>query len=173
MKLIPRLTLAAAGFIVAGFILGIKLLNPTQVQITIEGSETRILPIQEFFTFSDVLIIAIATSILSITAMYIWYYNGSNTTKLEKISEERQELENEKQRIDLEKQKWQHTLKTLKDDEKIIYEIIFAEDGIMYQNELMEKTGFSPAKVTRCLDALENRGIIKRKRKGVHNIVSL
>jgi len=173
MKSTPKLILAAAGFIVSGFVLGIKLLNPTQIQITIEGSEIKTLPIQAVFTFPDVVVIAVSASILSITAMYIWYYTGGNTTKLEKISEERQALENEKQRIDLEKQKWQHTLKTLKDDEKIIYEIIFSEDGIVYQSDLIEKTGFSPAKVTRCLDALENRGIIKRKRKGVHNIVSL
>ena len=170
MKSIPKLILAAAGFIVSGFILGIKLLNPTQIQITIEGSEIKTLPIQAVFTFPDVLIIAVAASILSITAMYIWYFK---TSKVEKITDERNALENEKQKIELEKQKWQHILKTLKNDEKIIYETIFADDGIMFQNELIEKTGFSAAKVTRCLDALENRGIVKKTRKGLYNIISL
>lgn len=170
------MVLAAAGFIVAGFILGIKLLNPTQIQITIEGSETKVLPIQEFFTFTDVLIIAASTAVLIITAIYIWHYNRDDkaeSSAADRISEERMILDNKRQKMELERQEWQHTLKTLKEDEKIVYETIFAEDGIMYQSELIEKTGFSAAKVTRCLDALENRGIIKRKRKGVHNIVSL
>jgi uncharacterized membrane protein len=174
MKLVPKLTLAAAGFIVAGFVLGMKLLNPTQIQITIQGAETRVLPIQEVFTLPDVLVIAVSAVILSITAMYIGSYDNKNRSDdAGKISEERQAVETERQKMDIERQKWQHTLKTLKDDEKTVYELIFADGGIMFQNELIEKTKFSPAKVTRCLDALENRGIIKRKRKGVHNIVSL
>jgi len=170
MKSAPKLILAAAGFIVSGFMLGIKMLNPTQIQITIEGSETKVLPIQAVFTFQDVLIITVSTAVLCLTAMYIWYYTASGAGK---VNNEKQELENEKQKIELEKQKWQHILKTLKNDEKIIYETIFAEDGIMFQNELIEKTGFSAAKVTRCLDALENRGIVKKTRKGLYNIISL
>ena len=72
-----------------------------------------------------------------------------------------------------EKKEWKHTMKTLKGDEKIIYELIFAEDGILYQSELVTKTNFPKAKVTRCLDALENRGLLERKRKGMGNIVLL
>ncbi len=167
----PKIVLAAAGFVVSGFVLGIKLLNPTQIRITIEGGETKILPIQSVFTFSDVLTIAFAAAVLCATAIYIWYFKCLEVEN--DINVERKTLENEKQKIDMERQKWQHVLKTLKDDEKIIYETIFAEDGMMYQSELIEKTGFSAAKVTRCLDALENKGLIKRKRRGLHNIVSL
>ncbi|ODS36305.1 MAG: hypothetical protein A7316_10190 [Candidatus Altiarchaeales archaeon WOR_SM1_86-2] len=163
MKLVPKLILAAAVFIVSGFVLGIKLLNPTQIQITIEGNKTRILPIQEFFGFYDVLIIVFATAVLCITAMYILYSNSGNNKA----------IENEKRKVELEKQKWQHTLKTLKDDEKTIYEAIFLEGGLMYQSELVAEAGFSHAKVTRCLDALENRGLVERRRKGMGNIVLL
>ena len=41
------------------------------------------------------------------------------------------------------------------------------------QSELVERTGFLDAKVTRCLDALENRGLVERRRKGMGNIVLL
>lgn len=165
MKLTPKLILATALFIVSGITLGIKLLNPTQINITITGSEIKTLPVQEFFTFSDVMVCVIAASILCITAMYVLYSRN--------VSINNNVIENERQKMELERQKWEHTLKTLKNDEKIIYEKIFADGGIIYQNELIEKTGFSASKVTRCVDALENRGIVKRTKKGLYNIISL
>ncbi|ODS39502.1 MAG: hypothetical protein A7315_10955 [Candidatus Altiarchaeales archaeon WOR_SM1_79] len=151
-----KLLLASALFVVSGFVLGIKLLNPTPIQITIEGSETKILPVQEFFTFTDVAAIVIATAVLTITAVYILY---SNNTKTKEDGGG--------------KKHWEHVMKTLKDDERTIYEAIFCEGGIMYQSDLIKETGFSGAKVTRCLDALENRGLVERKRKGMGNIVLL
>ena len=151
-----KLLLASALFVVAGFVLGIKLLNPRPIKITIEGSETKILPIQEFFTFSDVIIIAAATTVLTITVIYILYSNNTATGEGEGRKEH-----------------WEHVMKTLKDDEKTVYETIFYEGGLMYQSELIKETGFSGAKVTRCLDALENRGLVERRRKGMGNIVLL
>ncbi len=175
MNLPPRIILAAAGFLISGFMLISKLINPTIIHITIENGDTKILPVLESFTFSDVMVVIFANTILIFTAIYIWNYNNNtnNNSELEKLNEEKQAIENEKQKMELERGKWQHTLKTLKDDEKVIYETIFAEGGIIYQNELIEKTGFYAAKTTRCLDALENKGLIKRKRRGLHNIVSL
>jgi uncharacterized membrane protein len=43
----------------------------------------------------------------------------------------------------------------------------------MYQSDLVGKTGFPKAKVTRCLDALENKKLVERKRKGMGNLVLL
>jgi uncharacterized membrane protein len=71
------------------------------------------------------------------------------------------------------KKGWQKALATLKDDEKKIYETIMASDGVMFQSELIEKTGFPKAKVSRALDRLEAGGYLERKRRGLSNVVVL
>jgi uncharacterized membrane protein len=69
--------------------------------------------------------------------------------------------------------RWRETAKTLKKDEQKIYEEILDSDGIVLQSELVEKTELSKSTVSRCLDALEGRGMIERKRKGMSNLVLL
>ncbi len=58
-------------------------------------------------------------------------------------------------------------------DEKKIFEAVLDSQGMIYQSSLVEKTGFSKVKVTRELDALESKGIIERKRRGMTNIIVL
>jgi len=55
-------------------------------------------------------------------------------------------------------------------DEKKALKII-QNEGAIFQADLIEKTGFGKAKVTRILDRLEGRGIIDRKRRGMTNVV--
>ena len=157
MKIKGKTAFFAAAFVGAMFVLGIKLLTPASIQIFVEGRETAITQIPGLFTFTDVIIIAASALILGISGMYLLFFDSVSAVS-ERGGERRE---------------WEHALKTLKDDEKTIYEIIFSEDGIMYQSELVSKTNFPKAKVTRCLDALENKGLVERKRKGMGNIVLL
>jgi len=147
----------SAIFVGAIFVLGIKLLTPAPIQIFVEGSETAITHIPGLFTMEDVVIIALSALVLGICGMYLLFFDSvqmrSNT--------------------DSKKKSWEHTMKTLKDDELTIYEMVFTEGGVIFQSELVERTGFPKAKVTRCLDALENRGLVERRRKGMGNIVLL
>ncbi len=62
-------------------------------------------------------------------------------------------------------------IKSLKGDEKQIYNMIADSDGSMFQNDLVQKTGFSKVKVSRILDRLEMKGIVERRRRGMSNIV--
>lgn len=64
-------------------------------------------------------------------------------------------------------------IQTLNEDEKRIYEIIFRSDGIIFQSELVEKTDFPKAKISRLLDKLENRGLVERRRQGMSNLILL
>lgn len=157
MKIKGKTAFASVLFVGAIFVLGIKLLNPVSIQIFVEGKETAITQIPGLFTFTDVIIISAAAIILGISGMYLLVLDSAP-----KSSEGGRE-----------KREWEHVMKTLKGDEKLIYELIFAEDGIIYQSELVNKTNFPKAKVTRCLDALENKGLVERKRKGMGNIVLL
>lgn len=64
-------------------------------------------------------------------------------------------------------------IRTLKGDEKKIYEAIADSDGAIFQSELVEKMGFSKVRVTRILDKLEGKGLVERRRRGMTNIVLL
>ena len=60
----------------------------------------------------------------------------------------------------------------LEGDEKILFQDILDNDGIL-QRELIVKTGFSEPKVSRLLDRAERRGLIVRQRDGMGNRVFL
>lgn len=60
----------------------------------------------------------------------------------------------------------------LKTEEKQVLKII-QENKTIFQADLIDKTGFGKAKVTRILDRLESREFIERKRRGMTNIVVL
>ena len=63
-------------------------------------------------------------------------------------------------------------LESLNSEEKQVISLVQKNKAI-FQADLIEKTGFGKAKVSRILDRLENRGFIERKRRGMTNIVVL
>ena len=78
------------------------------------------------------------------------------------------------ERIEFEdKKKLAEGLKTLNEDEKKIYEEVYRSDGVIFQSDLVEKTKLPKAKVSRILDKLEGRGLVERRRRGIHNLVLL
>ena len=60
----------------------------------------------------------------------------------------------------------------LKREERIVLEVL-SKSGPTFQADLIEKTAFGKAKMTRILDRLENRGFVERKRRGMTNLVAL
>lgn len=68
--------------------------------------------------------------------------------------------------------KKEYDLSGLNKEEKQIFSIV-QENGTIFQADLIEKTGFGKAKMTRILDRLEGRQIIERKRRGMTNVVVL
>ncbi|MBS3072467.1 MarR family transcriptional regulator [Candidatus Pacearchaeota archaeon] len=63
-------------------------------------------------------------------------------------------------------------LSGLRNEDKNLFKIIEENDTI-FQADLIEKSGFGKAKVSRILDRLENKGLVERKRRGMTNIVIL
>lgn len=57
-------------------------------------------------------------------------------------------------------------------EEKTVFNII-KESGAVFQADLIEKTGFGKAKMTRVIDRLEGNGFVERKRRGMTNVVVL
>ncbi|MCX6742253.1 MAG: hypothetical protein NTX24_03715 [Candidatus Pacearchaeota archaeon] len=67
----------------------------------------------------------------------------------------------------------ENNLKLLDADEKKIYQSIIDAQGIIFQSDVVDKTGFDKVKVTRILDRLEGRQLIERRRRGMTNVVLL
>jgi uncharacterized membrane protein len=70
-------------------------------------------------------------------------------------------------------ERWADAMKTLDGDEKVIYEKVMEAGGVMFQSDIVEKTEFPKAKVTRILDKMEARGIVERRRRGMTNAIVL
>jgi len=71
------------------------------------------------------------------------------------------------------KNKWEDKVRTLTGDEKLVYEKIIASNGVMFQSDLVEQSGFPKAKVSRILDRMEASGLVERKRRGMANAIVL
>jgi uncharacterized membrane protein len=56
-----------------------------------------------------------------------------------------------------------------KEDKEVLR--IVQESKTIFQADLIERTGFGKAKMSRILDRLENKEIIERKRRGMTNVV--
>ena len=63
-------------------------------------------------------------------------------------------------------------LSSFRPEEKQVYNLV-KENGAIFQADLIEKTGFSKARMTRIVDKLEGRGLVERKRRGMTNVVVL
>lgn len=151
----------AVVFIASVVVLGIKLLNPTPVQIFVENETTIVNQIPGLFTYTDMLIMIIAVSLLNISGMYLLFFDSAPQAPSAGtvVLEER-------------KKRWESIAKTLKEDEQKIFTAII-EEGIIAQSEIVEKTGLPKSNVSRALYTLENKGLIERRRRGMGNIILL
>jgi len=150
----------AALFVASAFILGLKLLNPTPIQIVIEGQNASITQLPGFFTLEDVIIIVMASTILGVSGTYLLLFDSVEKPAGELLLEER-------------KRRWREIAKILREDERKIYQAIIEAGGTIEQRELPEITGLSKASVSRVLDLLESKGLVERRRRGMGNIVLL
>ena len=70
-------------------------------------------------------------------------------------------------------ERWRKTLEGLiKEDERKIYQLM-EENGVIFQSQLVEKSSFPKAKVSLILDKLEAKRLLKRRRRGMSNVVIL
>ena len=65
-----------------------------------------------------------------------------------------------------------YDLSDLKSEEKKVFELV-RENRTIFQADLIERTGFGKAKMTRIIDRLEGKGFVERKRRGMTNVVVL
>lgn len=66
----------------------------------------------------------------------------------------------------------EYDLSELKSEEKQVFNLIKNSKAI-FQADIIDKTGFGKAKMTRIIDRLEGNNLVERKRRGMTNIVVL
>lgn len=57
-------------------------------------------------------------------------------------------------------------------EEKLVLNLII-KDKTIFQADIIDKTSFNKAKITRIIDRLEGKGLVERKRRGMTNIIVL
>ncbi len=159
---------AAAIFIASVLVLAFKLLNPTPVQLLVEGDTVVMSQVPGLFTYNDVLTIAVALVFMSVSGTYLVLRDSSTVSATAvPVSPAPGDVLLEERR-----QRWEDVSKTLKNDEQRVYKAII-DEGIINQSELVTRTGLSKSNVSRALYGLESRGLVERRRRGMGNVVLL
>ncbi len=159
---------ASAVFIASVLVLAFKLLNPTPVQLLVEGDTVVMSQVPGLFTYNDVLIIAVSLIFMSVSGSYLVFRDSSTArATVPAVSPAPGNVLLEERR-----QRWEDVSKTLRNDEQRVYKAII-DEGIINQSELVERTGLSKSNVSRALYGLESRGLVERRRRGMGNVVLL
>jgi len=149
----------ACVFMVSVFVVVLKIMNPTEVHIFLEGRETVLSQVMRSYTLYDMVVLIAAALSAGLTSMYLLTFDRG----LRSVG-----LPYERKRASYER-----ILPTLKEDEQKVFKAVLDSDGIVAQSELSELAGVSKSNVSRALDLLESRGYVERRRRGMGNIIVL
>lgn len=153
--------LAALGLAASAFLLIVKAIQPTTLQITIDGQSIQTQQIPTIYTSADIAVIASSAFIMGVSLHHLLTSIALKPAQPPTPSAPGPE-------------QWQRTLQELTDpDEKALYQLIIENNGTMFQGELVDLSGFTKSKVSLVLDRLEARKKVERKRYGMSNIVQL
>ena len=167
------LALASALFAASAFILALKLLQPASINVYLGTGEnsTLVTKIPGFYTQTDLAVVLIFSVILGASGTFILLSRPGGAGGLSRPAELSEPLW--KQTLEERRRKWEEISRTLKDDERKVYEAILEAGGVINQSELPEKTGLSKTSVSRALDLLERRELVERRRRGMGNVILL
>jgi uncharacterized membrane protein len=59
------------------------------------------------------------------------------------------------------------------EDVRRLLELVVEAGGSIYQSDLVDRSGFIKGKVSLILDRLEARGLVRRERSGMTNLVTI
>jgi uncharacterized membrane protein len=155
--------ISAIVLIISVLILIDRLLAQGPVQLILENGKAVPVEGASYFSLNEVLLFIIAAWLGGMSFLYIIL------SSKEKETPRSDQIET---RIPENKSAAMVAADILDGDEKILFQKIFDNDGLL-QRELILNTDFSEPKVSRLLDKLERRGLIIRKRDGMGNRVLL
>ena len=158
------LALSSAILTISAFVVALKLFQPASIKVYLgnNGNSTLLNEIPGLYNLSDVLTVFAFSILIGVCASYILLSGKSaNPKSIWKLS------------LEEKKNEWAEASKTLRDDEKRIYEAVLQADGVLNQGELVKETGLSKTTVSRTLDLLESKNLVERRRRGMGNVVVL
>ena len=144
-----------------------RLLTTGPVQLIMEDGKAIPIEGASYFSFNEVLLLIITAWLGGMSFLYIIQFSREKETPDISIKETKEITDNLES-----KSSALMAANILEGDEKILFQNIIDNDGIL-QRELVMKTGFSEPKVSRLLDRVERRGLIMRQRNGMGNRVLL
>ena len=144
-----------------------RLLATGPVQLIMEDGKAIPIEGASYFSFNEVLLLIITAWLGGMSFLYIIQFSREKETPDISVKEGKEITE-----IPESKSSALMAADILEGDEKILFQNIIDNDGIL-QRELVMKTGFSEPKVSRLLDRVERRGLIMRQRNGMGNRVLL
>ena len=153
--------LAMLGLAASTFLLVVKAIQPTTLQITIDGQSIQTQQITPLYTLADIAVIAASAFTLGLSLHHLLTSIALKAAQPPTPSAPSPGH-------------WRQTLQELTDpDEKALYQLIIEGNGTMFQGELVDRSGFTKSKVSLVLDRLEAQRKVERKRYGMSNIVQL
>jgi len=171
----------AALFIASIFILGIKLVTPTPINIFVEGSDVITSQIPGFYTLVDMFIAAFSAFLLGISTMYLLFFKSKsalNKNLEHTVSNTVPVFANSVQMKSAEISAIAHKgdakdiLKILKGSECKVAKVLL-EFGELNQTELASRADVPKSTLSRTLANLEKRGVISRYENGMSKMVKL
>jgi DNA-binding transcriptional ArsR family regulator len=160
LNLRGRSLLVACVFIVSVFLIMLKLLNPTEIHIYLEGEETVLSQIMNNYTLYDVALLVASSIMAGMSVVYLMLFDKVQKPTGEMLLEGRLS-------------KYEFIIPTLKNDEQKVFQAVIDAQGIIAQSDLPGITGVSKSTVSRARDLLESRGLVERKRRGMGNTILL
>ncbi len=145
-----------AGLLISMFVLTVKLLQPVSIQMMVNGESIVFTEQPAFYGVGDVSLIVASAFTSGVCLMFLLLgkdVEASGVGSKIRLADAILGVEDE--------------------DEKVLVSIIVAEGGSMFQSDLVERSGFSKGKVSLILDRLEARGVIKRARSGMTNLITI
>ena len=139
------------------FALGVKLLRPSSVQIVVEGEETRIEQIPNLFSSGDAVWLIVSSMIAAGSAVFLFSQQPIRGGTRQEAHYRR----------------WEEIHKRLKGNDKSIYGVILASEGVLLQSEIVKKTGLGKGTVSIILGRMEARDLLEKKKNGMVNVVLL
>jgi len=138
-----------------------RLMATPVIQIVLEDGRAVPLENVSYFTLGDVLILIICAWLGGMAFIYLFTKTPIPIVDVPRsIPSDETKTKPEELALDI-----------LDGDEKLIFaKIVESGNGIL-QRDLVLKTGFSEAKVSRLLDKLERRQLVIRRRHGMGNMI--
>ena len=166
-----KLVVASAFFIASAFVLSFKLLLSTPINVYLQQGQSTVLvnQVKGFYSWSDVAVVAVAAVVLGWSGALM--LSSGRTGPV--LVEERTGTAAWKGTLEQKKAAWEDTAKTLKNDEAAVFRAIIAAEGVVNQGILVSTTGLPKSTVSICLDILESRGLVERRRRGMGNVIVL